>query len=348
MVSFRSLGAVLLLLGAAALLPLSVGGARSNPGSYEIAEFQIDDSEARPLDWLRRWSEDLSDPADRFALLSYGWSASEQASIAARVSGTVVPRESFLVSSGKMAPYRHLTKVRLLAELRLRQGLGNSDWPGIEHYIKPRWQTRHLCNAVRLNREWLLSSINCVTPKAEQVGLEAALEATDLAADDVFMAPIDRYVSQPGGYLILLHLGGSRVLPDPGPLHWRETPQPNYERSQLLSWGRPQPRLGLPATLYRHIELVNARPDLCELSAPENNFLCLTREGARLCPGDDGSPVYGVERNGTVTLRGMVALRNDQCVVSGSGALRQLPVIDLAPHRAWIEATIAPAPAARR
>ncbi len=343
MVSFRSLGAVLLLLGAAGMVPLSAGGARSGGGENEIPAFLIDYSGARPLGWLLRWSEDLGDPAARFALLSYGWSASEQASVSARVSGKSVPRSNFLEAGGRIAPYRHLSKVRLLAELRLRQGPDNAVIPGLG---RPRWQTRHLCNAVRVSREWLLASIGCVTLEAEQAGLEAALEATDLAADDVFVAPIDRYVPQPDGHLILLHLGGSRALPDPGPLRWREGLLSRTERLQLLSWGRPEPRPGLPATLFRHLELVNAAPELCDLIAPGNHFLCLTREGARLCPGDDGSPVYGVDKDGTVTLRGMVALRNDQCVVSGAGALRQLPVIDLTRHRAWIEATIAPSGAA--
>ena len=341
MVSFTSLGKTLTLLGAALLLALPASGASPSYGGNEIPAFQVNADEARPLGWLQRWSEDLGDPLDRFALLSYGWSASEQASVSAGLSGQTVPRANFLQSAGKTTSYRHLTKVRLLAELRLRQGLGNDDWPGIDQPGKPRWQTRHLCNAVRLNREWLLSSAGCVTPEAEQAGLEAALDASDLAADDAVIAPVDRYLRQPGGDLVLLHLRRSPGLPDPGTLRWSATLVRRHDRWQVLSWGRPQPDPGLPATLYRHIELLTAEPELCDLTAPENHFLCLTREGAKLCPGDTGSPVYGYGAEGTVTLRGMVALRNDQCVVSGTGALRQLPVIDLTRHRAWIEAAIA-------
>jgi hypothetical protein len=346
MVSFTSLRKCLTLLGAAVLLSVSARVAGQSHDGNEIQEFQIDNREARPLTWLLGWSEDFGDPFERFALLSYGWSASEQASVSARLSGQSVSRYKFLKTAGKRSSYQQLARIHLLAELRLREGPGNSGWPGAGQPDTPRWQTRHLCNAVRLNREWLLSSAACVTPESEQAGLEAALDATDLAADDTPVAAIDRTLRHPGGDLVLLHLNPASGLPDPGALNWGAEPLHSEDIPQLLSWGRTRPKPGLPPTLFRHIELRVTEPDLCDLSALESQYLCLTREGARLCPGDDGSPVFVVERDGMVKLHGMVALRNDQCVVAGTGALRQLPIVNLARHRAWIEAAIAPQPAA--
>jgi hypothetical protein len=340
--SIRSLGKTLSLLSAALLLALPASGASPSDDGNEIQQFQIDYNEARPLAWLLRWSADFGDPLDRFALLSYGWSASEHASVSARLSGKTVTRHNFLKTGGKRTSYQQLTRVHLLAELRLREVEEDREWLIGNPPRRPLWQIRHLCNAVRLNREWLLSSARCVTPEAEQTGFEAALDATDLAGDDAAVALVDRTMRHPGGALVLLHLSRSDGLPDPGVLSWGTEPLRDWHYPQLLSWGRTRPEPGLPATLYRHIEPREAKPELCELSALETQYLCLTREGARLCPGDDGSPVYAVGRDGTVMLHGMLALRNDQCVVSGTGALRQLPVIDLTRHRAWIEAAIAP------
>lgn len=348
MAHLKSLGVVLFMAGLMAAMPLRADDRLGDPTGNAITAFEVASGDVAKLGWLQGWSASLPDPFARFAALSFGWSASEQLAVArVRSERPLQRRRRNEPSPGFDSKYGHLAQVHMLAELRLR---GDSSGA--------RWQAHHLCNAVRLNREWLLSSAGCVTLQAELAGLEARLDAADLAASDGTIAAVDRIVRQQAGVLVLLHLSGKRGLPDPGPLYWLGSQMPAEARSHLLSWGRPKPIPGLPATLFRHIELDAAYDEacdpslercfdpvdaeVCDIAAEPRDYLCLVQAGVRLCPGDDGSPVYFLAEDGTVSLQGMVALREQRCFVSTTRELRPAPVINLNRHRAWIEATIAP------
>jgi hypothetical protein len=349
MVRLKRLGLFLLMATLVASTPLRADNPPAAPAANEITAFEVPAADRAKLDWLQRWSAKLPDPFERFAALSFAWSASEQLAIAeASNEGPLQRRPKFRPYPGFDAKPGHLAEVRLLAELRLRGPPSSA----------PGWQARHLCNAVRLSRDWLLSSAGCVTLEAELAGLEAVVGAADLAADDARALLVERIVRQPDGPLVLLHLGGAGGLPEPE-LYWLGPRLPQDARLHLLSWGRPMPLPGLPATLFRYTEFdlhpdfsCNGPPeqcfipngvDVCDAAAAAWGYRCLVQAGVRLCPGDEGSPVYFVGEDGTVSLYGMTVLREQQCFISTTRQLRPVPVLELSRHRAWIEATIAPA-----
>ena len=276
-----------------------------------VAAFTQRSEDDQVLAWARRWAEDnLDDPAERFAMLSYAISAAERREVLARPVPGV--KNAYSAGGNNRTAFTHLRRVTFLVELRRAASSVGSLAPGslaASPAGPPDWNARHLCNGTLVAPNWVLTAATCVSADGDAHAIEARTGAQDLSLTTGQTWRVIRIERNAQAGLALLALdrpastaGGANISPVSA-----LTPMAPPQSSTLgeveflgLGFGRVM-RPGWPVVLYRHFALT--APEATSIGrvgegghaeqiagpGPEPS---LSGSGLRLCRGDNGSPIY--------------------------------------------------------
>lgn len=274
-------------------------------GAPGIAPFTSDASAANVLAWAKRWSdENLGEPGERFAMLSYAASAAERREVLARPTpGNPSPDDA---GGGNRTAFTHLRHVNFLVELRraaVPEGLSAGE---------PAWSARHLCNATLVASRWVLTAASCVPETAAAAGIEARMGVQDLSQDAEITRRVIKVERNPAAGLALLELDanatdqGSTAIAPPNAFTPTATTNDQVEflglgfgRTTLPEW---------PKVLYRHFVLLPETRFACPEAGATATGSCLTGSGLRLCAGDNGGPIYVYDLEAGPLLAGVLTL----------------------------------------
>ena len=281
-----------------------------------LAPFTHDAVDDKVLAWAKRWAdENLDDPTERFAMLSYAISAAQRRQVIARANDGYDLSDSN--SSSLLTEFTHLRHVNFLAELRTVAASPRS------RAEVPDWSARHLCNGTLITPRWILTTATCAAQPAAAKGIEARLGVRDLSQDGGISRRVTRIVQNPAAGLALLELdaaatteGAMTIEPPPAMTQAADTASEFHE---YLGIGFGRVALpGWPEVLYRHFSLPFG--------------------AQRLCAGDDGSPIYIYDLQQGPLLAGILALppgTDSACLDMPDGS--QAPVISVVKWANWIE-----------
>ncbi|GAC1612156.1 MAG: hypothetical protein NVS3B27_01100 [Novosphingobium sp.] len=294
-----NLAAALFICGLVAPVARAQGQAGLAPvAAPGVAPFTQRAEDDKVLDWARRWAdENLDEPAERFAMLSYAVSAAERREVLARpVPGT---DNSYSSGGSFRTAFTHLRRVTFLVELRSAPPVGGSP------ASQPDWNARHLCNGTLVAPNWVLTSAACVPADGNSHAIEARTGVQDLSQDAGRTRRVIRIERNAQAGLAMLELdsstsgaGGANVSPATA-----LTPMaPSQAEVEFLGlgFGRVM-RPGWPVVLYRHFALAprdttsHGAGDVDSFAMQGNRAPAepsLTGSGLRLCAGDNGSPIY--------------------------------------------------------
>ena len=281
-----------------------------------LAPFTHDAVDDKVLAWAKRWAdENLDDPTERFAMLSYAISAAQRRQVIARANDGYDLSDSY--SSSLLTEFTHLRHVNFLAELRTVAASARS------RAEVPDWSARHLCNGTLITPRWILTTTVCAAQTAAAKGIEARLGVRDLSQAGGISRRVTRIVQNPAAGLALLELdaaatteGAMTIEPPPA---MTQAADAASEFHEYLGIGFGRVALpGWPNVLYRHFSLPFG--------------------AQRLCAGDDGSPIYVYDLQQGPLLAGVLALppgthRDCLELLDGSTA----PVVSVVKWASWIE-----------
>lgn len=235
---------------------------------------------------------------------------------------------------------------------------------------RPLWQLQHLCGAVLIASDWLLTAAHCLrnVDGERRPGYRVRLGVIDFSQDDGWTYMIDRVVRhpdyrdpEPGAPprtrydIALIHFvrdGATRSgnppkeLVTPIALDTQEPPE-DGELVQATGWGVMAGQRPTPVMMLVAMDVVADERCAGLWRAARNPLvICAGRAGVQTCQGDSGGPL--VNARGTPRLIGIVSYNLRECRGDAErpGVYTRVAVPE---YQAWIRQTISPsAPPARR